>query len=30
MTDSIDPGELKTIDQVIARAREVTDPGAFR
>jgi len=29
MTDSIDPGELETIDQVIARAREVTEPGAY-
>ena len=29
MAASTDPSELKTIDQVIARAREVTDPGAY-
>ncbi|MGI9647993.1 MAG: alpha-hydroxy acid oxidase [Acidimicrobiia bacterium] len=29
MAASIDPAELKTIGQVIARARELTDPGAF-
>lgn len=29
MAASVDPAELKTIDQVIAAAREVTDPAAF-
>ncbi|MDH3540523.1 MAG: alpha-hydroxy-acid oxidizing protein [Acidimicrobiia bacterium] len=28
MAASADPGELRTIDQIIARAREITDPGA--
>ncbi len=29
MAASTDPGELKTIGQIIARAREVTDPGVY-
>ncbi|MDH3309036.1 MAG: alpha-hydroxy-acid oxidizing protein, partial [Acidimicrobiia bacterium] len=29
MAATTDPGQLKTIDQVIARAREVTHPGAY-
>lgn len=29
MTGQFDPDDLRTIDQVIARAREVIEPGAY-